>query len=324
MNFKYWKFLFMMMMVMSMMISISSFSWFGMWIGLEINMMSIIPLMSSKNILNTESTMKYFITQSIAATIIITMIIMFSNYYSNITIMILNFALLMKLGSAPTHFWFPEVMEGQSWFMCFMLLTIQKITPFMILSYNLNSTLFFMIIITLNMIISMMMGLNQISMRKIMTFSSINHIGWMMSSIMMNKNVWMIYMTIYILMTLNLIYILNNMKIFYFNQFFTIKLNFNNKLMIILVFFSMMGLPPFIGFFPKWLVIQLLMLNSNFIIISIMIMLTLFTMFYYLRIMITTLMFMSYNNTNFTMNKNYWLVNSMTIFLLPIITMILY
>nr|YP_010987676.1 NADH dehydrogenase subunit 2 [Platystethus arenarius]WON66108.1 NADH dehydrogenase subunit 2 [Platystethus arenarius] len=321
MNFKYWKLMFFMILYMSIMMTVSAYTWFNMWIGLEINMMSIIPLMNySKNIFSTESSLKYFIVQAMASSLILLSIIMMS---MNLTyLMIMNSALLIKIGSAPFHFWFPEVMEGQLWNMCFNLMTIQKIAPFMLLNYNMNSTYFFMIIILMNMLISAFMGLNQISMRKILTFSSINHIGWMIGSIMYLKTVWMYYFMIYMIILMNIIYILNKYQIYFINQIIKINLPLNFKLIFIMNFFSMGGLPPFIGFLPKWLTIQMLVLNNQLFLMTIMVILTLLTLYYYIRIMLSSLMFSSLSNNKILTNNLIIIFNMLNMLMLPLTCLI--
>nr|WON65991.1 NADH dehydrogenase subunit 2 [Carpelimus sp. 1 HFZ-2023b] len=323
MNFKYWKLLFFNMLMFSIMMSISSNSWLSMWIGLEINMMSIIPLMNnSKNMMNTESSIKYFSSQVIASTMLLFSIIIMSNNLMNplsMNIMISS-ALLMKLGSAPFHFWFPEVMEGQKWNLCLILLTLQKIIPFSILAYNMNIPVFFTIIILMNMMISMFLGLNQTSMRKIITYSSINHIGWMISIMLYSKPIWLLYFMIYLFTMMIFTMMMNLYNIYSMNQLIKINMNMNFKLMIIFMFFSMAGLPPFIGFMPKWMTIQMLILNNNYLLPSVMVMITLFTMYYYVRLMISTLIFSTFKiktfKTNLLMNMNLFLLCSLPLFMM--------
>nr|AML25968.1 NADH dehydrogenase subunit 2 [Staphylinidae sp. BMNH 1274226] len=324
-NFKYWKLIFYMILFMSISITISTYSWFNMWIGLEINMLTIIPLMNNtKNMFMTESSLKYFIVQAMASSLLLLSIIMMSIYQKNFKILLLmNSALLIKLGSAPFHFWFPEVMEGQMWNMNYILLTMQKISPFMLLNYNMNMPYFFSMIIIMNMMVSMLMGLNQISLRKIMTFSSMNHIAWMIAAIFFIKTIWMMYFLIYMFMLMNIIYIFNMFNIFYIKQLIKINLSLYLKMLILLNFFNMGGLPPFIGFLPKWLTIQSL-INFNFKpLMTIMVILTLFTLFYYTRLMMSSLIMMkNYNLMKYPINKLIMVMLWINLLSLPLIFMI--
>nr|UAM92164.1 NADH dehydrogenase subunit 2 [Deleaster bactrianus] len=307
MNFKNWKILFFSSLITSILISISSNSWLGMWLGLEINVLSMIPLMNNtKNIFSTEASLKYFITQVIASTIILMSIILMSNniFSNNYLILMLNSALLTKLGSAPFHFWFPEVMEGQPWNLCLILLTIQKITPLSILNYNTNLPLFFSTIIIINMIVSTIMGLNQISLRKILTYSSINHIGWMISSSFLMKLTWFYYFSIYTLINFNLIIMFKILNVYFFQQLIK-SFNFPNlaKFTFMMNFLSLGGLPPFIGFLPKWLTIQNLIENNFTLLVTMMVVITLIALFYYLRLTFSTMMISS--NEKFKHNSHH-------------------
>nr|ARH55013.1 NADH dehydrogenase subunit 2 [Geodromicus suturalis] len=290
-------------------ISISSYSWMGMWMGLEINLLSIIPLMNNmKNLFSSEASLKYFITQAMASTIILFSIIMMSmnlktSMINNPLLLIFNSALLTKMGAAPFHFWFPEVMEGLNWNNCLIMLTWQKIAPMIILMYNLNMMMFFFIVIVFSMLISGIMGLNQTSLRKIMAYSSINHIGWMISSMMFMKTIWLNYFIIYSIISLNIIIIFKLLNIFFLKQLFiSLKNNLMMKLFFIMNFLSLGGLPPFLGFMPKWLTIQLMVEKSMLLMTFMMIMLTLLTLFYYMRITFSTLI-LNTNEINFFTNK---------------------
>nr|AVY52168.1 NADH dehydrogenase subunit 2 [Lepidoptera sp. 1 TS-2018] len=290
------KMFFLFILFFSTLISISSNSWFGCWIGLEINLLSFIPLISnSNNMLASEASLKYFLTQSIASinflfSILLKMILLKNFESNNIISIMINSSLLMKMGSAPFHFWFPNIMEGMSWFNNFILMTWQKITPMILLSYYFNKNLIIIIII-LNSIIGAIGGLNQVSLRKLMAFSSINNLSWMLSSIMISENLWIFFLFMYsfiISMMCFFFYILN---MFFINQLFIFNMNYMIKLFFFINFLSLGGLPPFIGFFPKWIVINFLLINKFFIITFILIMMSLILLFFYIRIIYSSFMF---------------------------------
>nr|AEZ55640.1 NADH dehydrogenase subunit 2 [Limnichidae sp. MJTNT-2012] len=306
-----YKILFLTSLMAGTFISVSSTSWMGMWIGLEINLLSIIPLMSSKNnIMSNEASLKYFITQAMASTLLLfaVLIMMISSFFNNfisaneLSSMILNTSLLTKIGAAPFHFWFPEVMEGLQWTNCFILLTWQKFAPMVLLMYNVNSLMFISIIIIISMLISGIMGINQSSLRKIMAYSSINHIAWMLSSLMFMEKIWVYYFVIYSFITINLLLIFNLYKTFFINQLFnSMKTNTLMKILFSMNFMSMGGLPPFLGFFPKWLTIQVMINNEMFILTFLMTIMTLLTLYFYMRLAFSAFLLHS-NENNFEIN----------------------
>nr|WAJ48508.1 NADH dehydrogenase subunit 2 [Pleroneura sp. 1 GYN-2021b] len=317
------KMMFFSTLLMSTLMSISSTSWFGGWLGLEINMLSFIPLiLNNKNMMSTEASLKYFLTQTIASSILLFSSILmpiYNEYIMNfppmtnetINMMILS-SLMMKSGTAPFHFWFPTVMEGLKWNKCLMLMTWQKIAPLMMISYCLKNINIFMIIISLSVFIGALGGLNQTSMRKLMAFSSINHLGWMISNLLISEMIFNFYMLMYSLMSMSIIFLMNMFNILHINQSFSFNNNNNIiKFSMYSMLLSLGGLPPFWGFLPKWISIQLL-INNNFIFISfIMIMMTLITLYYYIRISFSAFMlnysepkwnfWFNYNNFNLKM-----------------------
>nr|YP_010044295.1 NADH dehydrogenase subunit 2 [Cerace xanthocosma]QPF22947.1 NADH dehydrogenase subunit 2 [Cerace xanthocosma] len=289
------KMFFMFILLFSTLISISSNSWFGCWIGLEINLLSFIPLISnSKNLFSSEASLKYFLIQSIASINFLFIFLnkmLFSNFEMNNYISIMmNSTLLMKMGSAPFHFWFPNIMEGLSWMNCFILMTWQKISPMILLSYFFFNK-FLIFILTINVIIGAIGGLNQTSLRKLLAFSSINNLGWMLFSIMISETLWMFYFFFYSLLNSIMCLLFFMLNIYFINQLFII--NFNNmiKISLLINFLSLGGLPPFIGFFPKWMVINFLLKNKFFILTFIFIMMSLIMLLYYIRIIYSSFMF---------------------------------
>nr|ARH54481.1 NADH dehydrogenase subunit 2 [Melolontha hippocastani] len=299
--------LFTVSLIMGSLIAISSYSWMGMWMGLEINLLSIIPLMSNtNNMMSSEAALKYFITQALASALLLFSIITLSlnfhylNFNSYFTL-ILNTSLLTKMGAAPFHFWFPEVMDGLNWTTAFIMLTWQKIAPMILIMHFSQSIQYLVLIIISSMMISGIMGLNQTSLRKIMAYSSINHIGWMISTILISEIMWIYYFIIYFFINFNIIVFFKKFNIFHLKQLF-ISMNFSFllKFFFILNFLSLGGLPPFLGFLPKWITIQTLIMSNMFTLPVMMTVMTLVTLYFYLRITFTSILLNSDELTFYT------------------------
>nr|WGO58029.1 NADH dehydrogenase subunit 2 [Rhabdoblatta ecarinata] len=309
------KILFFFTLISGLLITISSNSWLSAWMGLEINLLSFIPLMSNNdNIFTTEAALKYFLIQALASSSLLFIIIsksllesMFTISNSILNSIMISTPLLMKSGAAPLHWWFPSVMEGLSWENCFILMTIQKIAPLMLISYSINFNSFMTIIIILSVMMGAIGGYNQTSIRKILTYSSINHMGWMLTAMLMGENMWMFYFLIYSFLTLTIILIVMPMQISFINQ--TYLINENNKMMKFLLFSSLLslgGLPPFLGFLPKWMIIQFMMINWSSTIISMMVILSLITLYYYLRMTYSAFIILNVETSwNSKSNYNY-------------------
>nr|YP_007025981.1 NADH dehydrogenase subunit 2 [Chrysopa pallens]AFL65885.1 NADH dehydrogenase subunit 2 [Chrysopa pallens] len=298
-------------LIIGTIMSISSNNWLGAWMGLEINLLSFIPLMNNlKNSMSSEAALKYFLVQALASSVLLFSIVimsmsdnilMFNFINMNLFNLLLNSSLLMKMGVAPFHFWFPEVIEGMNWLMGIILMTWQKLAPMVLLSYCIS---FFMLnsIILISIFIGSIGGLNQISLRKIMAYSSINHMGWMLSSFLISNYYWFCYFLIYCFISISIILLFMKLNIFYINQAFNL-MNMSPilKFMIFCNFLSIGGLPPFTGFFPKWIIIQNL---NNMFLITFMVCMTLITLFYYLRVTYSAFM-INYTILKWNKSVNY-------------------
>lgn len=235
----------------------------------------------------SEAALKYFLTQSIASInflfYIIIKLILFKNFEINIISLIINSSILIKIGAAPFHFWFPNIVEGLSWFNNFILITWQKITPMILLSYYFNKNLLIFRIF-LNIIIGAIGGLNQTSLRKIIAFSSINNLGWIISSIIIRENLWIFYLIIYSFLIRIICWFFYLINTYFIRQLYILNIKPIIKINLLINFLSLGGLPPFIGFFPKWIIINFLMINNFFFITFIFIIIRLIILFFYIRI----------------------------------------
>nr|BCD33903.1 NADH dehydrogenase subunit 2 [Ryukyum yaeyamense] len=289
--------LFLFSLFLGITISISSPSWFSIWTGLELNMISFIPLITIKmNSYYSESALKYFLIQALGSTLFILSSCMLLSF-SMFSPPLLLTSLLLKLGSAPFHFWFPHVMTGLTWPQAIILMTFQKIPPMILISYLVIFPILTQVICLsaiLSAIIGALNGLNTMQLRKIMAFSSINHMSWMLISISINDSLWILYFLFYSIISSSIMTIFNMYQtntlsdLMKFNQFKTI-----NSLLIPLNFLSLGGLPPFAGFIPKWMLIQLMINNKLFIPLIFLLSSALITLYFYLRI---TIFFLLLNN----------------------------
>lgn len=314
-------------MIFGTIITISSNSWLRAWIGLEINLLSFIPLIRDNNINSTEASLKYFLTQALASAVLLfTIILLIFNIElrlilnNNVQLIIIS-CFLLKIGAAPFHFWFPNIIEGISWINRFILITWQKIAPFILLSYIINNSIIIICTIA-STIVGALGGLNQTLLRKLIAYSSINHLGWILSSLLLNEILWISYFIFYSFLSFNLILFFNLFKIFHIKQIFS--LFFNSKILKFIVLFNLLslgGLPPFLGFIPKWLIINRLTLNQQPILTFLIIAFTLITLFFYLRICYTGFIINYYEpNWNYQMNSQsiilniFYLTSSISIF----------
>nr|QOL00608.1 NADH dehydrogenase subunit 2 [Haplotropis brunneriana] len=305
------KLLFLSSLMMGTVLSVSSNSWFGVWMGLEINLISFIPLLANnKNMMMNESSIKYFIVQAMASTMLLFSILIIQLEYplnweqQIIPSIMISSSLLFKIGAAPFHFWFPEVMGPTSWINCLILMTWQKIAPMMVLSYCIQNSMFTSTIIIASIAIGALGGLNQTSLHQLMAYSSISHLGWMIASISISETLWEVYFTVYSLLSLIMVLLFNQSKLFFMNQIYTAEnMNIEIKFMMFLTLLSLGGLPPFLGFMPKWMVMQSLVENNLSALMAMMAVLTTITLYYYMRISFSALI-MTFSENSWSINNN--------------------
>nr|BAF80191.1 NADH dehydrogenase subunit 2 [Culicoides actoni] len=312
------KMIFLLMLMLGTLITLSSSSWIGMWIGLELNLLSFIPLMIKNNTISTESAIKYFLIQTLASLLFLFSSIIyimkfsfFNHIFMSYENYIITFSMMLKLGAAPFHFWFPNIIEGLSWMNSLILLTWQKLAPLVIISYF-NFFKYLIIFIMLSALIGSIMGLNQTSLQKLMAFSSINHISWLLMAELFNNYIWFCYFMFYAFINLSIIMIFKNFNFFSFNQIYLNNYKKTNKNLLMKSclfynFLSLGGLPPFLGFMPKWLVIENMIYLKMFFLIFFLIMMALITLFFYIRLTFSAFM-LSYTSMKWNMlimNKKY-------------------
>nr|ABD63998.1 NADH dehydrogenase subunit 2 [Eurillas gracilis]AYD74789.1 NADH dehydrogenase subunit 2 [Eurillas gracilis] len=278
-------------------ITISSNHWVTAWTGLEINTLAILPLISkSHHPRAIEAATKYFLTQAAASALVLfsSMINAWHTGQWDITqlthpmsCLILTSAIAMKLGLAPFHFWFPEVLQGSPLITGLLLSTVMKLPPITLLimtSPSLNPTLLTCMAI-LSTALGGWMGLNQTQTRKILAFSSISHLGWMVAVISYDPKLTLLNFYIYLPMTAAVFLSLNSIKAL---KLSTLMISWTKmpslNAMLLLTLLSLAGLPPLTGFLPKWLIIQELTKQNMAPTAIIISLLSLLGLFFYLRL----------------------------------------
>nr|YP_009442691.1 NADH dehydrogenase subunit 2 [Myotis leibii]ATO90505.1 NADH dehydrogenase subunit 2 [Myotis leibii]ATO90518.1 NADH dehydrogenase subunit 2 [Myotis melanorhinus] len=298
-------------MISGTLIVMTSSHWFMIWVGFEMNMLAIIPLLTKEhNPRSTEAATKYFLTQATASMLLMMAAITNLLYTGHWSIMklinptasiMMTMALTMKLGLSPFHFWVPEVTQGIPLMSGLILLTWQKLAPLSVL-YMITPLINMDILLTMSLMsiaIGGWGGLNQTQLRKIMAYSSIAHMGWMMAVLTYNPTMTLLNLYLYIPMTITtfILLMINSTTT-------TTSLSHTyNKLplitmLILITMLSLGGLPPLTGFLPKWAIIQEMTKNNSIIMPTLMTLLALLNLYFYTRITYTTslTMFPTANN----------------------------
>nr|YP_010990565.1 NADH dehydrogenase subunit 2 [Kodaianella bicinctifrons]WOW98879.1 NADH dehydrogenase subunit 2 [Kodaianella bicinctifrons] len=288
------------------------------WMSMEINLISFLPILTESKKM-TDQPMKYFIVQSLSSSTMLMSILMNSIIESPLNeSIILMTSMLMKMGMMPFHLWMPNLMQSMTWMNCFIMSTMQKISPTILISQTMNFHIM-MYPMILSLIASPISTINQLSTKKIMAYSSISNSPWMIMSMMISKTKFIMFMIIYSMITVMIMKSMKKMNFMFINQ----SLNKSNKkkLSMIINILSMSGMPPMLGFVPKWIILQS-MINISIMMVSSMIISSILSMFIYMK-MISTMM-MTASTTKKTKKEIAEKENNMTINLLTLPLMVLF
>nr|ALP86173.1 NADH dehydrogenase subunit 2 [Eleotris oxycephala]BAJ07657.1 NADH dehydrogenase subunit 2 [Eleotris oxycephala] len=300
-------------------ITFASSHWLLAWMGLEINTLAILPLMAQHHHPRAiEATTKYFLTQATAAATLL--FASTTNAWLTgqwdiqqmshpIALTMVTLALALKIGLAPLHTWLPEVLQGLDLTTGLILSTWQKLAPFALLLQISKSDQTMLIILALaSTLVGGWGGLNQTQLRKILAYSSIAHLGWMMLIIQFAPSLTFLALLAYFVMT--------------FSAFLTFKINNSTTIntlatswaktpiitaILPMTLLSLGGLPPLTGFMPKWLILQELTKQGLAATATIAALTALLSLYFYLRLSYAMTLTMSPNNLTGTTP---WRLNS--------------
>nr|ARU77386.1 NADH dehydrogenase subunit 2 [Pungitius kaibarae] len=293
-------------------IAFTSSHWLLAWMGLEMNTLAIIPLMAQHHHPRAvEATTKYFLTQATGAA----MLLFASTTNAWMTgqwdiqqmthplpITLITLALALKIGLAPLHSWLPEVLQGLDLTTGLIMSTWQKLAPFALLLqlHPTNSTLVVMLGLT-STLVGGWGGLNQTQLRKILAYSSIAHLGWMTLVMQFSPSLTLLTLITYFVMT--------------FPAFLVFKLNSSTTINSLatswtkapaltslapFILLSLGGLPPLLGFMPKWLILQELTKQELATVATLAAFSALLSLYFYLRLSYAMALTISPNNVTAT------------------------
>nr|ATY38988.1 NADH dehydrogenase subunit 2 [Atherinomorus stipes] len=293
-------------------ITFASSHWLLAWMGLEMNTLAIIPLMAQHHHPRAvEATTKYFLTQATAAAMLLFASV--TNAWLSgqwdiqqmthpLPITIITLALALKIGLAPVHAWLPEVLQGLDLTVGLILSTWQKLAPFaLILQINpTNSTILIILGLT-STLIGGWGGLNQTQLRKILAYSSIAHLGWMILVLQFSPSLTLLTLLTYFVMTFSTFLVFKLNKATTIN---TLATSWTKAPLLTsltpLILLSLGGLPPLTGFMPKWLILQELAKQDLALTATVAALSALLSLYFYLRLSYAMTLTMSPNNLSGT------------------------
>nr|ADN30008.1 NADH dehydrogenase subunit 2 [Asaccus elisae]ADN30009.1 NADH dehydrogenase subunit 2 [Asaccus elisae] len=313
----------------STIITMSSHHWLLAWLGLELNTLSILPIITKPHHPRaTEAATKYFLMQATAAGLILfsgtmntwqTGQWLITHQLNPIPATTLTAAIMLKLGLAPAHAWLPEVLQGSTMSTALIISTWQKLAPltFLYLTLQHLPTMTLLCIGLLSAIMGGLMGLNQTQTRKIMAFSSIAHMGWLITALTTNLSLTTLMLLTYLLLTSTMFLTLITTTA---KSIMDLGTSWSHsptlQTMTLITLMSMGGMPPLTGFMPKLLILKELVSSNLVPLATTLILASLPSLFFYTRMTYLTTLTSPPNTTN---NNHQWRLKMNTPHLMPLL-----
>lgn len=266
-------------MFLRLFLAISRNSGFILWFSLEINLLSFLPIMSFEINSNLENSLKYFLIQSLGSSLFL-FICFYSKYFIIGEQMIL-LALILKLGGAPFHRWLLSILNDIRVKTYLFLTSPQKLIPLVIISIIRFREILVSCSIGLNFLFIILNGIGSIPISKILALSRLNRLSWILASLFGGIRLLLLFLFIYTCLIIGILAVVLPL-----GNRVSIKLQdrrYFNKILCLFVFLSLGGVPPFLGFLGKVIVLKVVIIFLSLLATTLLVMGALVILYYYVR-----------------------------------------
>jgi len=309
--------------ILGMMIMISSNDLIVFYMGLELQSLALYVLASFNrdNLLSTESGLKYFVLSALSSGLLLygcSLTYGFSestnfdqilinstefNYGTTFGIVFILVGLAFKISAVPFHMWAPDVYQGSPTSVTLFFAILPKIaalsvfikflyTPFANMNDQWQTIIVFISIAS--MIFGAVAAIGQKNLKRLIAYSSISHMGYALAGLATVSNQGIqssiTYISIYLVMNLaffSCLFMLKRNDKYYENIEDLSGLSKKHPILsfsLLIVLFSLAGIPPLAGFFAKFYVFLAVIEQSMYFLAIVGLLATVVAAFYYLRI----------------------------------------
>ena len=335
--------------VLGMMVMISSNDLIVFYMGLELQSLALYVLatFNRDQLKSSEAGLKYFVLSALSSGLLLygcSLIYGFtgstnfniianqlnsSEYMITFGIVFILVGLAFKISAVPFHMWAPDVYEGSPTSVTLFFTMVPKIAaltvfirflyvPFLNLIDQWQMILIFLSIAS--MLFGAIAAIGQTNIKRLIAYSSIGHIGYTLAGLATGTNDGIqssvIYITIYIIMNLGLFSCLLMMKRnnkYYENIEDLSGLSKNHPLLsfsLLIILFSLAGIPPLAGFFAKFYIFKSVLEQSMYFLAIVGLLSTVIAAFYYLRII--KIIYFDKEKEKYDTDHSLWLKFSLT------------
>ena len=336
--------------VLGMMIMISSNDLIVFYMGLELQSLALYVLatFNRDQLKSSEAGLKYFVLSALSSGLLLygcSLIYGFtgstnfniiaeqlnsSEYALTFGIVFILVGLAFKISAVPFHMWAPDVYEGSPTSVTLFFTMVPKIAaltvfirflyiPFLNLIDQWQTILIFLSIAS--MLFGAIAAIGQTNLKRLIAYSSIGHVGYTLAGVATGSNEGIqssvIYISIYVLMNLGLFSCLLMMK--RNNEYYEkiddlAGLSKNHPLLsisLLIILFSLAGIPPLAGFFAKFYIFKAVIEQSMYFLAIVGLLSTVIAAFYYLRII--KIIYFDEEKEKYDRDHSFWLKFSLSL-----------
>jgi len=317
--FRYEYILFILFAILGSFVLISSDNFLTAFIGLELQSLSLylMAAFNTKNLNSNEAGIKYFSLGALSSGFLLFGISMiyfdtasftFQNLadfstISEVGLALVLIALFFKVSAAPFHIWTPDVYEGSPTISALFFASLPKFASLIFLFRiyhelnisNIDSLNYiFQLVCAISLLVGVYGAITQKVIKRLLAFSSINHIGFILLAIMsyqyMSEGTIFFYLIIYLVTIFGVFSVILNLRtsegeITLLTGLNGLKASSRSKAISMLVFlFSLAGIPPFAGFFAKFFILSASINEGLYLLSVIAVISSVIAAFYYLSV----------------------------------------
>lgn len=309
-------------MLQGMYVLVSAHSLLTIYLGLQLMSLPLYALIAmSRNALAIEAALKYFITGGVASAMLLYGMSFFYGYLGHIDLpslmqhassqgevgwmvvaMIFVMAgLLFKLAAVPFHMWAPDVYEGAPWSVTLLVATVPKLAVFSVLLRLLVEVLpeyhsywheWLLAVAILSITLGNMVAMMQQNIKRLLAYSAIAQMGYGLLALVPGTSIGyaaaLFYLVSYLLATLAgmgcLVLISRPNRDAIDDLKALSQRDAMLALTLLVVVFSLIGVPPLVGFLGKLFVIQALLAAGYIKVAIYALLMALVGAYYYLKI----------------------------------------
>ncbi len=335
--------------ILGMMVMISANDLIVFYMGLELQSLALYVLATYNRdqLKSSEAGLKYFVLSALSSGLLLygcSLMYGFSgstnfdiisaqlnsdDYVLTFGIVFILVGLAFKISAVPFHMWAPDVYEGSPTTVTLFFTMVPKIAALTVFIRFLYVPFFnlldqWQMIIVFLSIASMLFGaiaaIGQTNIKRLIAYSSIGHIGYTLAGLATASNEGIqssiVYISIYVLMNLALFscLLMLKRKNEYFEDIEDLSgLSKNHPLLsisLLIILFSLAGIPPLAGFFAKFYIFKAVLEQSMYFLAIVGLLSTVIAAFYYLRII--KIIYFDKEREKYDSDHSIWLKFSLT------------